>query len=105
MKLNLHPHLQNPTNGITLHPESQKESLRTVSNPVPIWPGHQSYLPVLPPKGSRIPSSSLLCQNRLRPLLGTTKLPEGLLQPGNSPKKHLLKVKKKTSTRTESLTS
>ena len=49
MKLNLHPHLQNPTNGITLHPESQKESLRTVSNPVSIWPGHQSYLPVLPP--------------------------------------------------------
>lgn len=102
MKVNLHPHLQNLATGVTLHPESQKESLRTV----PIWPGHQSYLPVLPSNAHEFLPAASSARTGFHPCWAPLSFQRASYSRATPPKKkHLLKVKKKTSTRTEFLTS
>ena len=93
MKLNLHPHLQNPANAVTLHQESQKESLRTVSNPVPIWPGHQSYLPVLPPNAHEFLPVASSARIGFHPCWAPLSFQRASYSQATLPKKTLIKSK------------
>lgn len=89
MKLNLHPRLQDPANGVTRHPESQKESLRTV----PIWPGHQSYLPVLPPNAHELLPAASSARTGFHPCWGRLSFQRASYSRATPSKKTLTKSK------------